>query len=661
MPKELFVEPPYLGAAYYPEDWPDETIDADIHYMKEAGFNVMRMGEFAWSKMEPREGDIQLDWLERVVEKLAENGIASLLCTPSATPPAWLTSKYPQVLAVNDHGIAAQHGARRHVCPTDPTYRRLCDRITRALGERFGNNPHVIGWQIDNEVALYDRGLGCTCPHCVSGFHEWLKKRYGTIENLNDAWCLKLWSQEYDDFAQIPHPRSDTWHHPSLKMLYRTYMLEMYAEYNVVQADALHEYVTQPVGTDMMPTPAHSYPLTLRGMDIAQFNHYMPPERTWEAGFWYDFLRTLKPVPFWNTETSTCWNGSVTANGVRPEGFCRVNSWLPIALGGEAVMYWLWRAHWVGQELMHGSVLSSCGRPLHTYGEVKELGRALASCRDFLTGTTVEKPDIALHYSEFTAMLFEAQSMVNNFSYMRALMERAYRPIREAGFAMDVLEPGGDLEGYKIVYSPFFPDLSLSDTVSRIRAFIEQGGTWIVGPLSDNRNSDGAKFTHAPFGVLEEWAGVYTRYQLPGDPVDYNVVWPCGAAKGGVWYDGFEVTSSETKILATYTEGPLEGLAAAVTRKIGEGSLVLLGTMPAPEVLTSMMGQCGAKRTVNCSPNVLAVARSGEQKGLMVLETRRERGWIQLSRPMVDLITDQSFDAGLLEISPYQVLCLVGA
>ena len=157
-----FHSPPYLGAAYYPEAWSIDEMDTDIARMKESGMSVMRIGEFAWSTMEPEEGRYEFDWLHTVVDRLAAEGIATVLGTPTCTPPAWLTERYPEILPVMDDGRQMRHGERAHRCPNSPIYREYCERIARQMGEHFGRDANVIGWQIDNEVHPVGN-RGCCC------------------------------------------------------------------------------------------------------------------------------------------------------------------------------------------------------------------------------------------------------------------------------------------------------------------------------------------------------------------------------------------------------------------------------------------------------------------------------------------------------------------
>ena len=206
-------EKPYLGVAYYPEDWPDEEMDKDIARMKEIGVNTARIAEFAWHRMEPHPGEFDFSYFHKVVDKLAAAGIAVVLGTPTATPPRWLERLYPDVMAENENGRVFSHGGRRHCCSNNPHYDAYSLRIVEKMAQEFADDPAVIGWQIDNEI--YSFGNGCFCPNCQAKFRERLRKKYKTIDALNDAWNLNLFSQWYDDFADVPAPR-DAWHNPHL-------------------------------------------------------------------------------------------------------------------------------------------------------------------------------------------------------------------------------------------------------------------------------------------------------------------------------------------------------------------------------------------------------------------------------------------------------------
>ena len=652
------VKPPYLGAAYYPEDWPLSQVDDDIALMKQAGLNVMRMGEFAWGRMEPQEGQYDFGWLHAVVKKLAKAGIATILGTPTATPPPWLTERYPESLMMSEQGVRAQHGARRHVCSNSPVYRGHCARIVTRMAEEFGQDPNVIGWQIDNE--MYPQGTrGCCCPICLQKFQDALRAKHGTIEALNAAWCNDLWSQSYQSFAQLPVPRSGAWHHPSLQMAWMSFQSDSFVEYCHHQADILHRLVRQPVGTDMMPSFGLNYFDVERKLDLVQFNHYTKPDNMWRASFWMDLCRSVKDRPFWNTETSTCWNGGVAAsNGYREPGFCRANSWLPFALGGEATLYWLWRAHWAGQELMHGSVVSSAGRPLHIFGEVQEIAAGLKAAAGFLNGTRPVRTGLALHHSGLAHWMFEFQPIINGFKYAEALVNNAYRPMMQAQLRPDVLDAQADLSAYKLLFSPFLPNLDEAGLRERLRKWIEAGGTWIAGPFTDIRDRHAAKFRHAPYGSLEEWAGVRCKYEIPGDLRPFSFLWNDGRkSQGAIWYDSYELRGA--KPLATYVEGPMKGLAAVVERRMAKGRIILLGTLPGAQDLQRLL--LGAARETHAGPvaeaseNLLVVPRKGRAaEGLIAVEWANQPATLTLQRPAVELLTRRRCQ-GTYRVQPYGV------
>lgn len=652
--------PPYLGAAYYPEDWPLEQIDDDIALMKQAGTNVMRIAEFAWSRMEPEEGVFVFDWLHLVVDKLSAAGIATVMCTPTCTPPAWLTQRYPETLFVDVNGKQTSHGGRRHLCPNSPVYRKHCERIVTKMAEEFGRDDRIIGWQIDNEVYPHN-GRACCCPVCVGKFQDEMKKRFVTIEALNDAWCTNLWSQTYQSFEQLPTPRPEIWHHPSLLAAWDQFNSRSYVEFVEFQAEILHKLTDHPIGTDMMMVLGVDHYEMNRNLDVVQYNHYHYHDSLWQAAFWFDYLRPIKQRPFWNTETSTSWSGATTTSGYSEEGFCRANSWMPIAMGGEANLFWLWRSHWAGQELLHGSVLHSTGRPMHIFGEVQEVADGFRKSADFINGTRPTGTGIGIHFSHQSHVTFKNQPLVWNFDYLGKFLEAIYRPIIGAQYRPDVIDPSVDLSHYKLILSPFQATLEESGLRERLKSWIEAGGTWIAGPLSDIRTIEGTKYTRAPYGSLEEWGGVYCRYQLPGVPRDFAIRWNDGTeSKGSHWYDCLEPRDSEP--LAVYTEGPGKGLAAATTRKMGKGQVIVLGTLPSPEDLLRMLApiaaEAGVTRVADASNNLLVVPRSGDTgQGLILVEFENKPARIALPRPATNLLTGQ-VEAGEIEIPPYGVKVL---
>lgn len=637
-----------IGAAYYPEMWEEAEVDKDIERCREYGLNVLRVGEFAWSKMEPREGEYDFGWLLRTVDKLHRAGIGTVMCTPTCTPPRWLMNGYPEARRVGGNRLRVEVSSRVHTCKTSPLLRKKNRAIVTEMAKVFGKHPGVIGWQIDNEFYPYEDG--CFCDLCKAAFREYLQKKYGTIEQLNEAWGTVRWSLTYDRFEDIDAPYPDQWRHPSLLVEWRRFQCDQIRSFLDEQADILHCYSDAPVGTDMMPNNLLGYYKTNAHLDVVQFNHYDTAAGVADPCFFYDFLRPIKERPFWVTETQVGWSGShVTSNSDRPAGNCYVNTWLPIASGAEANMYWLFRTHPNGHELAHGAVFTTAGRPYRVSDEVRQAAADIEKCEDFLKNTRV-KSKIALYYSETSELNFSAAPLLEGFHYASTVRDRFYRPLSHRN--VDVIDEGHPLDGYAVVLSPFQTTVE-GETRARLQRFVEEGGTWIVGPMSDITTDYMSKYTEAPFSFLEDYVGVYTKYQKPVGNDILHVKWQDGSDCGtSRYYDAFELHGASS--LADYCGGEFDGLCAICERRIGKGRVILLGSVPAAEDLRRLVD---VPPIAEASDNVRLVARSGQQQGLIALETADQEGTLTLTRPYTELITGRKM-TGRVTLTPYEVLVL---
>ena len=637
-------KPPYLGAAYYPETWPLEMIPEDVSLMEGAGCNLMRVGEFAWYRMEPREGEYDFSWLHAAVDKMAEKGILTVMCTPTCTPPRWLSVKHPEILQVDAEGKVFPHGSRRQYCPNNPVYRAYTEKIVTKMAEEFGDDENIIAWQIDNEFS--PAGGCCNCPVCQQKFKDALRARYGTIEKLNEAWGLQIWSQCYNDFESIAIPiRKDTWNHPAFVHAWSRFMSDSYVEYCALQARVLHARVKphQKVGTDMMPISSINYVDMHKDLDVVMFNHYNGPSNLYQCALWMDYIRNILPVPFLNTETSSCWAGGTAAGMPKAEGFCYANTMLPVVAGGNGNLYWHWRAHRTGHEIQFGGVVDSWGRYTYTINQIRRLSRSFAAAGDFLGAAAPVQADVALHFSCDAWQMFQAQNIARGFEFYEQYQTRYYRPLWESGLYLDVLEPAHGLDGYKVIVTPLQPDLAEGGLAPRLKAWIEAGGTWICGPLTDIRDEHGAKIFGKPFSVLEDWTGMYRTLETPEDE---NARITVGGAKhaGAHWMHGFETRGS--KALATYCQGPLKGLAAITESTLGKGKIIILGTTPPPDVLgalvRSVCESAGAAPLYPRAENLYAVPRAGNgRSGVAAVELMGQEAFIDLPYPMKDLLTGE--------------------
>lgn len=639
----------YLGAAYYPEMWEESEVDADIARCRETGVNTLRVGEFAWGKMEPKEGEFDFGWLERTVDKLHAAGISVVMCTPTCTPPRWMMNKYEEMRRVDSTGIRTEVSSRCHPCKTSPKMREKNAVIVTEMAKRFAHRPGIIGWQIDNEIFPY--GGGCYCPLCMNAFREYLKDKYKTAEALNKKWGMQRWSLEYQSFGDVQPPRDGQWRHPSLRVEWERFQCAQIVSYVNEQADILHEYGYENVGTDMMGTNELSYYDLNAKLDVVQFNHYNPAADLPRTAFSYDFLRCVKDKPFWVTETQAGWNGSEFAEfGYRPVGNCYANTWLPVAKGAEMNLYWLFRTHPNGHELAHGALFSTAGRAYRVSQEVARAAEDFEKCGDFLLKSKV-RSKLAIHYSSSAVKTFEAAPLIKNFNYRETVMDKFYEAFRHCN--VDVIDTAHALDGYEVVVSPFLATVDENGLKERIVEWVKAGGTWIVGPMSDIMTEYASKYTAAPYSFLEELVGVYTKYQIP---VSNDVF--CAKDKSGkdfpvsMCYDAYELRGARS--LADYTEGEFGGLCAAAERKVGKGKVILLGSVPSREALRALSG---IAPFAEASANVLVIERTGEENGLIAVETENAEGWIFLDGSYVDLLTDKTQE-GRVSLSPYQVMVL---
>lgn len=642
----------YVGAAYYPEVWDESEVDKDIAKMKALGVNCMRVGEFAWGKMEPEEGVFEFDWLKKVVDKLYAAGIDTVMCTPTATPPRWMLDKYEEMRRVDSHGLRTEVSSRCHPCKTSPKMREKNTVIVEELAKVFGSHPGVIGWQIDNEIYPYSGG--CFCPLCMEAFRVWLKNKYGTIGKLNQEWGMTRWSLEYGSFEDVLPPREGQWRHPSLRTEWIRFQCEQIVSYVNEQAKVIRKYSSAPIGTDMMCGNTLGYYDVNKELDVVQFNHYNPAPDLARTAFSYDFLRCVKDKPFWVTETQVGWNGSEFSDcGYRPIGNCYANTWLPIAMGAEMNLYWLFRTHPNGHELAHGALLSTAGRPYRVSQEVTRAAEDLKKCKKFLLNTSIFSK-IALHYSTTACKNFNSAPMLKEMDYRTMLLDKYYEAFRH--YNVDVIDTPHALDGYEVVISPFLTTVDENGMKERVIDWVNKGGTWIVGPMSDIMTDYTRKYTDAPYSFLEELVGVYTKYQKPVA----NEVFAARSKEGepvqiSQCYDAYELRGAES--LADYDCEEFGGLCAIAQRKIGKGKVILLGSVPSHEYLLHLVGLAPIARA---SENVLLTERTGEQSGLIAMDTENREGTLYLDEKYTDILSGETY-SGEVAVAPYRVMVLVKA
>jgi beta-galactosidase len=631
-----------LGVAWYPEQWPERQWAADLDLMKAAGIRMVRVGEFAWSSLEPSEGVYTLDWLERAIAAAAARDMVVVLGTPTDTPPAWLTQKYPETLRVDDNGKRLEHGARRQFSYASTKYRQLCRAVVEQMARRFGANPNVVGWQIGNEYT--DDSMDADA---VRQFHEWLRARYGSIDALNQRWVTAYWSQTYDSFDQVPMGTGRG--NPGLLLDYKRFVTEEWRSFQRNQIDAIRahaakrQFITTNLGglgwANKFNRTDISADLDLISWDPYVGQGHLEPYR---MGATHDLVRGWKQQNFWVMEMQpgfVDWAG--VSNSLDP-GETRAMAWQAVGHGADAVAFWQWRSALNGQEQYHGSLAGPDGGPVPFYAEAQQIGADFAKAGEALRGTSPQSQVALLHdYDSRWAIDFHRQS--NRYDQLEILLGY-YRPLRDLTQSVDIIDPRAKLESYKLIVAPSLNVISEA-LAARLRAWVEAGGHLVLGPRSGMKDEFNALDVRRQPGPLASALGgrVEQFYALLED-VPVSGTW--GSGKATIWAERLApADGTETMLSFGAGNGWLEGHAAAISRPLGKGRISYVGAVfDAPFMRTlakSLLDQTGLHpQTLVVPAGVEVCRRAGNGREIYILINHTAQPVkITLPRAMTDVLS----------------------
>lgn len=581
----------WVGAAWYPEQWPESRWDADLALMARAGANVVRMGEFAWARIEPDEGRFDLDWIERAIRAAHRHGLKVVMSTPTDTPPNWLLTRYPDTRRIASDGRAVRLGGRREFSISSPRYRDLCRRIVARLAARFGHDPDVIGWQVGNEFTdeSYD-------PSAMAAWQGWLKQRYGSLDALNAAWTTQYWSQVYSDWAQVPF--DDQPGNPGLMMERKRFITDQWLGFQQAQIEALRgaidprQFVTTNLGglgwADRFDRAAISAPYDLISWDDYVGQGHLQP---WRNGATHDLARGWKQRNFWVMEAQPGSVNWAPVNTTLARGETRAMAFQALGHGADAVLYWQWRSALNGQEQLHGAIVGPDGEPLPFYQEFAEIGRDFARAAPVLKDTAVRSQVAFLHdYPSRWAVDFQPHS--RDYDPV-GLMVDMVRPFQQKLGAVDIVAPDADWSRYRLIVAPSL--MVLPDALAkRLLAWVAQGGQLVLGPRSGQKDEANRLHVQRQPGPLAEALGgrVEQFYAL-----DTGVKVPLTGAEAGataaIWAEHLAPRAPDARVTLRYgkADGWLDGQAAGLERPYGKGTIAYLGTIPDGATWAAMAGQ----------------------------------------------------------------------
>ena len=655
--------PILLGAAWYPEQWPESQWEPDLALMEAAHIHLVRVGEFAWSTMEPSEGHYEFAWLDRAIALAAKHHICVVLGTPTAAPPAWLTTKYPDTLRVDENGRRDEHGNRQQFSFASTRYRHFAHDIAEQMAIHFGHNPDVVGWQLDNEYAepSFD-------PEAKAQFHAWLQKKYGTIANLNQHWATAYWSQTYDNFDEIP-VRSDH-ENPALLLEWKRFVSDTWKSYSVNQISAIrpHADPRQFITTNTMgwfdgfdEYVVHSVLDKAAWDDYISTDHYDPADN----GARHDLTRGFKRQNFWVMETEPAFVNWRPTNTPLEKGQVRDMAWQAIGHGSDAVEYWQWRSAPNGQEEYHGVLIGIDGKPVPVYDEVKQVGAEFEKAGAALAGTSPHS-SVAIIQSYDSRWAIDFQRHSAKFDPVEELVA-FYRPLREQTQAVDIVSPDAPLDQYKLVVAPALNVLpqSLAD---HLIAYVKAGGHLVLGPRSGMKDEYNALNPQRQPGPLADLLGanVSQFYALDEDvPVSGDL----GNGTANIWAETLSPSSSDTHTLLTYgpSNGWLDNQPAIVTRMVGKGSITYIGAWLDQPLLDSITAhfvhEAGVQPILPGVPDGVEVCqRTSEQNAgsgkyvLILINHTTTNQHIALPSAMTDLLNSGSVSS--VDLPKYGVAVL---
>jgi len=584
--------------------------------MRELGLTYVRIGEFSWSRVEPEEGRLEFEWLDEAIQTLGREGLKVVLGTPTATPPKWLIDKHPDILAYDAQGRVRKFGSRRHYSFSSRSYLEHSRRIVTLFARRYGTNPHVAGWQTDNEYGCHDttRSYG---PEDLWAFRQWLKVRYGDITALNAAWGNVFWSMEYQSFEEIELPNlTVTEANPSHWLDFYRFSSDQVAAYNRMQVEILRQHSPGrfiihnfmgytpdfdhfKLAEDLDVAGWDSYPLGFTDMgvlpvspqDKLRYAHTGHPDM---AAFHHDLYRGVKGR-WWVMEQQPGPVNWAAHNPSPAPGMVRLWTWEAIAHGAEVVSYFRWRQFPQAQEQFHAGLNRPDFQPDVGYFEAQQVARELQA----LPLPQTQTAPVALVFDYEADWLYRALPQGQEFSY-RDLSWAFYQALRSLGLDVDFVRPGGSLEGYRLVVVPSLPIVR----EEALRALRSAQAPVVLGPRTGSKTESLSIPPELPPGPLQALLPIkVARVESLRPGVDFEVAWQGERYRSSIWREWIE---SRLEPLGNFADGK-----GAIFQN---NYLHYLAFWPSQEFLIAYLGRLASNLglQVQLLPDGLRIRRRGE-------------------------------------------------
>lgn len=656
------------GVSYYPEHKNKKDLEHDMKCIIESGINTVRMGEFAWCRFEPKEGEFHFEWLDPVVEAFGKQGISTIICTPTACPPAWMIEKHPDILYVDNRGIPRPFGGRRHYCYNNPAYREYSARIAREIGKHYGRNPYVAGFQIDNEPAQEGTGR-CHCPVCQEKFRDYLKEKYHTIEEFNERSGGIFWSQDYTGFHQINIPVNTIevgarqqidafYENPTVRLEFERFASDSQIEYQDIQSRILKEYTDGFVTTNAtgLATNSIDYYKSTKELTTYTFDYYPGLRNASVDSFPYAFARGIKGGKHFGVMEFMSGGGHRFSGSGRQQpnpGALKQAVIQSFAHGADLMLHFQYRTFPFGAEQLNYAIVDMDGVPRRRYYEMKETAALLKKLSVYEEAEFENDTAILLDYDCHWALRIKPVNdpVYNYLNYAGEL----FHCLEKEGIGCDVLSYDADLSRYKVVILPGAFILK-KEYREKLKTYVKQGGRLIATFLTSVKNEDNVGYTQSLPAGLTDLFGVTVEEVEP--------IFEDNHAELRLMLGEQEVTTSDegwcdllggsAEMIGTYTDTYKAGSGIVSRNTYGDGYAYYIGTGISEDAMRGLLGQICTEASVKKAPfeipeQVEVVRRSWKGKNCYYfINFAQKRVEIPLTEVYRNLITEEEVRDSLI-------------
>ena len=576
----------WYGGDYNPEQWDPAVWKEDVDLMRQAGVNLVTVGVFSWSSLEPAPGEYDFAWLDQVLDLLHDGGVKVDLATPTASPPPWFSRLHPEALPVTADGVRLTHGSRDTYCVCAPAYRDAARGIARALAERYRHHPALAMWHVHNEY-----GTTCYCTFAAERFRGWLRERYGSLDRLNEAWTTAFWSQRYAEWADIEPPRATQYLvNPTQYLDYRRFWSDELLAAYLDQKAVLREHSAAPITTNFVFggwVPVN-HARWAAEVDVVAIDHY--PDQAGigaeeQTAFGADLARAWAGGKPWllmeqaagGLNTGERWH-------TKEPGRMARHSLSHVARGSRGALFFQWRASRGGAEMYHSAMVPHAGADSARFREVAQLGSVLPRLTEVAGSTVVA--EVAILWDAECWWAMQGTHLPSSLDYL-AVVRSAHRHFWHADVTVDFAAPDADLSSYRVVVVPSLYLVS-DEAAANLAAYVESGGQLVVGYFSGIVDPDVRVRLGGYPGAFAELLGVRVE---EFHPLSGEVALASGG-RGRVWSEDVEAVAAE--VVDRYAGGVLDGKPAVTRRQVGAGTAWYVSTEldddTAADLVTRLVG-----------------------------------------------------------------------